>query len=107
MRNLRKAALVAAMIGTLGFVGTSTASAGEGRNGDEHSKQCVQGAEQGDPNFQIGLLNLNQVPLLGALSKQNTLQQTCVDDGLAFTGSREDSLQAGNGVLSLLPTLGG
>ncbi|MFJ9740435.1 MULTISPECIES: hypothetical protein [unclassified Streptomyces] len=106
MRNLRKAALVAAMIGTLGFVGAGTASAGDGRHGDD-AKQCVQGAEQGDPNFQIGLINLNQVPLLGALSKQNTLQQTCVDDGLAFTGSREDSIQAGNGTLSLLPVLGG
>ncbi|MEW2046496.1 hypothetical protein OHS71_24040 [Streptomyces sp. NBC_00377] len=106
MRKLHKTALVAAMIGSLCMAGAGIASAGD----DGPSRQCLQGAEQGDSNLQVGLINLNDVPLLGSLTKQNVSQQSCVngDDSATFTGSSVESSSNGNGLLNgLLGGVGG
>lgn len=77
MRNLRKVALVAAMIGTLGMAGAGVASAGEsGSDGD--GRNCVNYID----NSSFGLINIPNLnlnlPLLGSDShNQSGTQQLC------------------------------
>lgn len=64
MRNLRKAAVVVAVIGSVSTLGAGVASA----HGDEGVSQsqrihCTQVATNGDQTTQIGLINLSDVPL--------------------------------------------
>ncbi|MFC4498642.1 MULTISPECIES: hypothetical protein [Streptomyces] len=108
MRKFRNAALVAAMIGTLGLTGAGVASATNGA--DEGGRLCLQGAEQGDSNLNVGLINLNNVPILSSLTEQSVIQQSCVNgdaSGTATGAGLEGSSSAGGVLNGLLGGLGG
>jgi hypothetical protein len=104
MRKLREAALVAAMVGTLGMVGAGVATAtgddGNGTGTDGGTRLCVQNAEQSDPVYQIGLINLNQVPILGSVANPDVIQQSCVNGDNSGTWSGTNTESNGNGLLN-------
>lgn len=86
MRTLRKAGLVAAMIGTLTLTGAGVASAG---GSDGNAQNCTQ---TGDVN--VGLVNLSKLNLgLGELlspsSQDNGTQLSCIN-GNGNTGVQVD-----------------
>ncbi|MEU1176957.1 hypothetical protein ABZ464_04785 [Streptomyces sp. NPDC005820] len=79
MLKLRKAGLVAAMIGSLTLAGAGVASATEaGTGGDGDFNQCIQ---QGDVN--VGLINLSDLNLAlgllggGSVKDPSNTQQSC------------------------------
>jgi hypothetical protein len=112
MRNLRKAALAAAMIGSLSMVGAGVASATDydsDHGKDEQTRTCAQSAEQGNAAEASGLIAVNvalqNVGLLGNASQQNTAQQSCVngDGSASWNAAAVESEQGGgNGILNIL-----
>ncbi|MDG9719531.1 hypothetical protein [Streptomyces sp. DH24] len=76
MRKLPKAALAAAMIGSLTMAGAGIASAGENGSGEDGDvRACVQVAEA---NNSEGLINLPiNLALLGNVQETTTIQQVC------------------------------
>lgn len=83
MRNLRKAALVVAMVGTLGMAGAGVASATEYGNGNDNgtdgdSRTCVNVAEASNEHTGPNLVGLvGDVSLLSSTSQTNVIQQIC------------------------------
>ncbi|MEU0374101.1 hypothetical protein ABZ070_28380 [Streptomyces sp. NPDC006283] len=75
MRNLRKAALVAAMIGSLGMFGAGAASATG--IADSDPALCNQEATIGDETVQYGLINVSDLPI-SILSSTNEVAQNQV-----------------------------
>ncbi|MFE0451961.1 hypothetical protein ACFW2D_11815 [Streptomyces sp. NPDC058914] len=116
MRKLRKAALVAAMIGSLSMAGAGVASATDydKKDGGDDVRQCVQGADQSHESEASGLIAVNlaveNIGLLGNASQQNTQQNICVNgDGSAAFGVQApeaENGEGGNGLLNLLNGLG-
>ncbi|KUO12874.1 hypothetical protein [Streptomyces sp. DSM 15324] len=88
MRTLRKAGLVAAMIGTLTLTGAGVASAG---GSDGNAQNCTQTGE-----VNVGLVNLSKLNLglgallgLGSAEQDNGTQFSCIN-GNGNTGVQAD-----------------
>ncbi|MFJ4776574.1 hypothetical protein [Streptomyces sp. NPDC088762] len=93
MRKLRKAALVAAMIGSLSMVGAGVASA-DG-DGDGAARECTQAAEASNTSTSVNVPVNIAVAVFGVVAQSNTtqtntaqsneIQQICVngDNGSA------------------------
>ena len=102
MRKIRKATLVAAMIGTLSLAGAGVASAADYDNGsDDGGRNCVQGVDQShnDSSVTVGLINLSD--LLNTTSQQNPVHLSCAtgEGSGSFSGSSQDGSAASGGLL--------
>jgi hypothetical protein len=108
MRNLRKAALVAAMVGSLGLFGGGVASA-TGVDGPTTPVFCHQENDVNEETTQIGLVNLSNSPLAllgGSNSSSNsTAQQNICSGGDTVGVNTSESGDGGDGLLGGL--LGG
>ncbi|MFD7132765.1 hypothetical protein [Streptomyces sp. NPDC059894] len=121
MRKIGKAALVAAMIGSLTMVGAGVASAADGHRSttdsgyrsdtkdtkdtksDGATKQCVNYAEVNSDSSSSGLVNaLNNVNvnILGFSSEKPTLQQSCSIGDNSTSGNL--NANGGDSLLDLL-----
>ncbi|MFJ4621430.1 hypothetical protein [Streptomyces sp. NPDC088812] len=118
MRKLGKAALAAAMIGSLTMVGAGVASAADGHRSttdsgyrsdtkdtksDGATKQCVNYAEVNNDTSSSGLVNaLNNVNvnILGFSSEKPTLQQSCSIGDNSTSGNL--NANGGDSLLDLL-----
>ncbi|MFI6037589.1 hypothetical protein ACIBBD_26120 [Streptomyces sp. NPDC051315] len=114
MRNLRKAALVAVMVGSLGLATAGVASAhgtddgyGTAKKDGNGDRQCVQAADASASTSGDGLLGLPDVnlALLGNVSETTVIQQVCNngDDSLVGALSGVETNQTSDGLLELLP----
>ncbi|KUN88448.1 hypothetical protein [Streptomyces griseoruber] len=90
MRTLRKAGLVAAMIGSLTLAGAGVASA---NGSDGNAQNCTQTGE-----VNVGLVNLSKLNLglgallgLGSANQDNGAQYSCIN------GNGNGSVQADGG----------
>ncbi|MFE9624388.1 hypothetical protein [Streptomyces sp. NPDC006527] len=109
MRKLRKAALVAAMIGSLSMAGAGVASAtdyGKSTDGGDDIRQCLQKAEAGNEEAGglISALNNLNVNVLGVQTISNTAQNSCVigDDSFSANFSSVEADENDGGLLNLL-----
>jgi hypothetical protein len=115
MRKLRKAALVAAMIGSLSMAGAGVASATDYGNGTDDKKTgdtgtCVNniapetGNSEGLLGSLLGLnLNNNAIAILGNASATQVVQQSCAvgDGATSFNISDVTTVQNNEDLLDL------
>lgn len=92
MRNLRKAALVAAMVGSFGLIGAGVASAdASNENGSMEDGSKVSCYQEADETAQFGLINVANSPitLLGSgPNPAGSNQQICSgENGFGYSNA--------------------
>ncbi|MCJ1678598.1 hypothetical protein MTF65_14815 [Streptomyces sp. APSN-46.1] len=73
MRKLRKAVLVAAMIGSLGVVGAGVATA-DGTDTNGAGRECTQAAAASNSSYTVNVPVNVAVSVFGDVTQSNTLQ---------------------------------
>ncbi|MFI9544961.1 hypothetical protein ACIHAR_13685 [Streptomyces sp. NPDC052016] len=109
MRKLRKAALVAAMIGSLSMAGAGVASAtdyAKSTDGGDDVRQCLQNAQAGNQEAGglISALNNLNVNVLGVQTISNSAQNSCVigDNSFSANFNEVEADRNDAGLLNLL-----